>query len=289
MQAYFEGLYFKQQNEKESVALIPAVHVDGRGRRSASLQIVTDEGAHQIWYEGMEAVISRAQNRMAVGKSVFSPEGLVLDAEGGGVRAFGRVCFEGVTPLGYDIMGPFCLVPGMECRHKVVSMRHRVQGELNINGRRYVFDDGAGYLEGDRGCSFPSRYVWTQCISREPSCSIMLAAASIPTPLGAFTGAIGVVLTGQKQYRLATYLGARVRRGGGSVCVRQGGLELTAELLEKNDHALSAPVSGEMVRLIRESVACTVRYRFSRDKVPLLDFVSRQASFEWEDEEYQGV
>ena len=62
MQAYFEGLYFKQQNEKESVALIPAVHVDGRGRRSASLQIVTDEGAHQIWYEGMEAVISRAQN-----------------------------------------------------------------------------------------------------------------------------------------------------------------------------------------------------------------------------------
>ena len=78
----------------------------------------------------------------------------MLDAEGGGVRAFGRVCFEGVTPLGYDIMGPFCLVPGMECRHKVVSMRHRVQGELNINGRRYVFDDGAGYLEGDRGCSF---------------------------------------------------------------------------------------------------------------------------------------
>ena len=56
MQAYFEGLYFKQQNEKESVALIPAVHVDGRGRRSASLQIVTDEGAHQIWYEGMEAM-----------------------------------------------------------------------------------------------------------------------------------------------------------------------------------------------------------------------------------------
>ena len=213
----------------------------------------------------------------------------MLDAEGGGVRAFGRVCFEGVTPLGYDIMGPFCLVPGMECRHKVVSMRHRVQGELNINGRRYVFDDGAGYLEGDRGCSFPSRYVWTQCISREPSCSIMLAAASIPTPLGAFTGTIGVVLTGQKQYRFATYLGARVRRGGGRVCVRQGVLELTAELLEKNDHALSAPVSGEMVRLIRESVACTVRYRFSRDKVPLLDFVSRQASFEWEDEEYQGV
>lgn len=168
------------QNEKESVALIPAVHMDGRGRKSASLQIVTDEGAHQIWYEGMEAVISRAQNRMAVGKSVFSPEGLVLDAEGGGARAFGRVCFEGVTPLGYDIMGPFCLVPGMECRHKVVSMRHRVQGELNINGRRYVFDDGAGYLEGDRGCSFPSRYVWTQCISREPSCSIMLAGGEHP-------------------------------------------------------------------------------------------------------------
>ena len=75
VQAYFEGLYFKQQNERESVALIPAIHADGRGNKSASLQIITDEAAYQIGYDGMEVVMDRDQNQIAVGKSFFFSAG----------------------------------------------------------------------------------------------------------------------------------------------------------------------------------------------------------------------
>ena len=282
MQAYFEGLYFKQQNERESVALIPAIHADGRGNKSASLQIITDEAAYRIGYDGMEVVMDRDQNQIAVGKSFFSPQGIVLDATGDGIRASGKLLFEGITPLAYDIMGPFVFVPGMECRHKVVSMRHCVEGELCINGKRYLFRDAMGYLEGDRGHSFPGRYLWTQCLSRDPSCSVMLSAASIPVAGVSFTGTIGVVSVGGKEHRFATYLGARVLRREGGICVRQGDCELTAELLEERGQALQAPVGGEMTRVIHESISCAVRYRFFKKGKVLLDFTSQQASFESE-------
>ena len=43
--SYFEGWYFKQQNEEDTVALIPAFHVNATGQASASLQVITNEGS----------------------------------------------------------------------------------------------------------------------------------------------------------------------------------------------------------------------------------------------------
>lgn len=37
---YFEGWYLKQQNGRDTVALIPAIHIDRRGGCSASLQVI---------------------------------------------------------------------------------------------------------------------------------------------------------------------------------------------------------------------------------------------------------
>lgn len=39
----------------------------------------------------------------------------------------------------WTIMGPFALVPFMECRHRVWSMCHSVRGNVCINGRKYSF------------------------------------------------------------------------------------------------------------------------------------------------------
>lgn len=49
----------------------------------------------------------------------------------------GRIGFGALTQLKYDIMGPFKFIPFMECRHSVWSMRHPVNGEVNINGKIY--------------------------------------------------------------------------------------------------------------------------------------------------------
>ena len=282
MQSYFEGLYFKQQNKGETVALIPALHIDSRGTKSASLQIITNQEAYNLPCSGRDIALNRRKNQVVVGKNRFSPSGIALDVDTPQVKAHGTLCFEGITPLSYDIMGPFAMVPFMECRHKVVSVRHRVEGELIVNNRRYAFHDGIGYIEGDRGHSFPSQYLWTQCASQTPSCSVMLSVAEIPMLVGRFTGVIGVVKMGNREYRLATYLGATVQVDNQMAVVRQGRYTLTAQLLQACDHKLRAPVGGEMTRLIRESAACLAHYRFTRGDEVLLDFVSDQAGFEYE-------
>lgn len=72
------------------------------------------------------------------------------------------------TPLRSDIMGPFRFLPGMECSHGVISMGHSLEGKLDLNGKRIDFSGGTGYVETDRGRSFPSAYLWTQCTVRQP-------------------------------------------------------------------------------------------------------------------------
>ncbi len=88
------------------------------------------------------------------------------------------------------------------------SMRHEVRGRVEVNGKLFDFSRGVGYWEGDRGRSFPKEYAWTQCLFKGGS--LMLSVADIPMAKMHFTGIIGVVLWKGREYRLATYLGARV-------------------------------------------------------------------------------
>jgi hypothetical protein len=96
-----------------------------------------------------------------------------------------------------DIMGPFSFLP-MECRHSVFSMRHGVSGTLRLNGRLLDFEGGTGYIEGDRGRSFPKRYLWTQCSF--PEGALMLSVADIPFAGARFTGIIGFVYMNGGKY-----------------------------------------------------------------------------------------
>lgn len=59
----------------------------------------------------------------------------------------GKASIWPLSPLRYDIMGPFCAIPFLECRHSIWSMKHMVQGTVRINGEAYSFDGGEGYLE----------------------------------------------------------------------------------------------------------------------------------------------
>ena len=113
----------------------------------------------------------------------------------------------------------------------------------------------------------------------------MLSAADIPlmgTELH-FTGVIGAVHWQGREYRIATYLGAKaVKIGDDTLVVRQGKYKLTAELLEKRAFSLYAPVNGGMHRFIRESPACRARYRFEKGDRVLFEFSTENAGFEFE-------
>lgn len=111
----------------------------------------------------------------------------------------------------------------------------------------------------------------------------MLSVADIPMAGIRFNGIIGVVLWQGKEYRIATYLGAKVI-GIQSKMVRvaQGGLELCVRLLEASERALKAPAKGDMIRTIHESASCRVFYQLRKKGCTLFAFETDRASCEFE-------
>ena len=111
----------------------------------------------------------------------------------------------------------------------------------------------------------------------------MLSVADIPMAGIHFTGIIGAVLWQGKEYRLATYLGARaVQIQNNMVRVIQGNLELEAQMLEASGRPLKAPAKGDMIRTIHESASCRAFYRFRKKGRTLFAFETDRASFEFE-------
>ena len=277
---YFEGWYFKLQSESRTMALIVATHRDGK-EKSASLQIITDEAVWNVPFAYSDFDRKGKELDVSLGKNSFSREGIHLDIHEEGLEVTGDISFGEWTPIRGDIMGPFVAVPFMQCRHGVWSVEHSVDGCLSLNGDEYDFTSSRGYIEGDRGYSFPSVYIWTQCLI--PGGSVMLSVADIPFGLFHFTGIIGFVYYEGKEYRIATYNGASlVSAKDGEVTVKCKKMELTARLIRKNSHPLYAPVNGAMDRVIHESASCLASYKFTVDGETLLDLTTDKASFEYE-------
>lgn len=277
-QCFFEGWYFWHQWADHTMAFIPAHHRDGNGKLTASLQVITETGSGCLNIPIETFRVERSPLRVWAGESVFSPEGCCLNCTLGGERLSGVLRYGPAASPKYDIMGPFRFVPGLQCRHGVWSLDHTVEGTLTLGGRRMQVR-GRGYVEGDRGLSFPKRYLWTHCVF--PGGSLMLSVADVPLGPGMFIGCVGFVWLNGRELRLATYRGLRVLSAGGAgAVVRQGPWQLEAALLEGRPQPLRAPELGRMGRTIHESAACRVQFRLTKDGAPVLDFVSDRAGFE---------
>lgn len=281
---YFEGWYLKHQNwSGQTLALIPAFHIDSEGRSTASLQVISDRGTWWLEYPDTQFQADPKEFQVRIGRSRLNRQGIDLYVEEPGLSLRGVLRYGPFTTLRSDVMGPFRLFAGMQCSHGVISMGHALQGTLNWNGEPIDFSHGIGYIETDRGRSFPSAYLWTQCIWDGPERgSLMLAVADIPLPVGSFTGCICSALYHGREYRLATYRGAKIEAWSPSgATIRQGKYRLEAELLEARGQALHAPVEGRMERTIHESLCARVRYCFWRGQDLLFEHTDRYASFEY--------
>lgn len=205
---------------------------------------------------------------------------MVLDVEREGLSLHGRVSFGPFQPLKSHIMGPFRWLAGLECAHSVISMGHTLEGMLELNGCVLDLGGGTGYIEADRGRSFPSAYLWTQC--RWGDRSLMLSIAEIPLGGLHFTGCICAIVLNGQEYRIATYRGVKIQSWSPKGAVlRQGKYRLEAELLEQKAQPLRAPADGAMDRTIHESLCARVRYRFWRGAELLLDHTDDHAGFEY--------
>ena len=275
---YFKGWYFKCSTEDKTIAFIPAFHKN-HNKKSASLQIITDDSAFNLPFNSL--AYSENPLSVKIGNCFFSEKGLRLDIQNKNLDIKGALRFYELSPIRYDIMGPFSYIPFMQCKHSLYSMKHRIRGQITINGKQLDFQNGTGYIEGDCGSSFPKEYIWTECSFENGA--LMLSVADIPMLGFNFKGIIGVVLINGKEYRIATYLGAKaVYIGDNTVIIKQGDYLLTAKLIKTNPLPLYAPLKGKMDRTIRESASSKAYYRFSYSGKTLCEFTSNKASFEFE-------
>lgn len=276
MKNKFEGFYFKQQKEGQTLSLIP-----GRSLEEAFIQIITNEGSFHISYPLTQY---KNQGVMQVGTSRFGLNGIKVHIKKKDFTLEGQLNYSNRTPIKGDIMGPFRFFP-MECRHTVRSMHHDVTGKLLLNGRLLDFTRGNGYIEGDSGRSFPTSYSWVQCNKwekKEFPCSVMASVARIPFAGFQFWGCIAVVWYKGKEYRLATYRGVRIKkRTPNKLELVQRGLRLTIDIPEHKGHSLLAPNKGCMKRTIHESPDIPAHFVFEKDGSLIFDQWSQNASYEY--------
>lgn len=273
MSNYFEGFYFKHQKEEHVLSVIP-----GKSHNLAFIQVITAHAAYQFTYP---AAAFKKGRVLRLGKCEFSKNGIHLDIHRGGTSIYGDISYKSITPIKYDIMGIFKYLP-MECRHGILSLHHKLEGYVNIDGKILNFNGGTGYIEKDSGTSFPKSYLWVQCNAFKEKCSIVASVADIPFMGMQFKGCICIVYYKGKEYRLATYLGVKIKYCDEKrLFLEQGKYRLEIEVKGDHGQKLLAPNQGQMTRTVFENVACSAHFKFFIHKKPLFCYHSEHASYEY--------
>ena len=198
---YFEGWYYKlvSRNGSSRISIIPGVYIGKKTSDShAFIQVIDGVKGVSTYinYPYSEFSFREGVLDITVGKSNFKNDQLSLDINDGGFSIKGDLSFESlvpwpVRPASPGIMGWYAWAPGMECYHGVVSMDHRIKGDLKYNGVNVDFSGGKGYIEKDWGQSMPRAWVWMQSNHfGEPGISLTASIADIPFGAFSFDGFI---------------------------------------------------------------------------------------------------
>ena len=152
-----------------------------------------------------------------------------------------------------------------------------------ILGDREIVIYGKGYIEGDSGRSFPKSYTWVHCNDFSRSCSIMASVAHIPFAFWQFWGCICIVFLDGVEYRIATYLGAKIlKRDEKQLILFQNDLMLKISFKQPHSgHKLFAPIKGQMTRSIHENPCAPAYFEFRNGDKILFREKSNFASYEY--------
>jgi len=265
---YFEGWYFKNVSKSmdQVYSFIPGVSLNPENPH-CFIQVINGLTGNTQYIEYPLSSFTYNKNNflVRVGDSVFTTDYMMLSIDSPAIKVGGRLSYSGsikypsslVSP---GIMGWYSFVPFMECKHGVVSVSHRIDGSLTVDGEQLDFSGGKGYIEKDWGKSFPESWIWLQSNNFENSdACIMMSIAKIPWLRKYFTGFLGFLYLKGVFYPFSTYnkseitaltlVDEKLTLGFKS---KNYQLNITATL--KQSGILLAPESGAMSRRIKESI-----------------------------------
>ena len=281
---YFEGWYFKLVNKAETkaFAIIPGIAMDEKGNGQAFIQILDGKNKTATYHKFDRNRFLPEPGRfyIEIEKSSFSERRLKLEAENiNGELEFSENISWPKPFYSPGIMGPFAFVPFMECYHGVVSMDHRIMGNLKQGDETINFDNGRGYIEKDWGRSFPSAYFWLQTNHfSEPGISLKASVARIPWMRNSFTGFIAGLWLRDRLIRFTTYNNSVLKKSFADKNKCEIVIEnrnYIIEMLVHRDHAtaLASPILGMMEGRIEESMT-------ARTDLRLIEKKTRKTMFE---------
>jgi len=292
---YFEGWYFKHVSmDREHVfSFIPGIALT-KSDRHAFIQII-DGISGKTWnvkYPISKFRYSKDEFNVWVGKSNFMINGIFLDIETEDLKIKGEINYSEIVQypsslLSPGIMGWYSFVPFMECKHGIGSVLHSLKGSLAINNAEINFTDGTGYIEKDWGTSFPESWIWLHCNTfNQPGSSFTFSVAKIPWLGSFFIGHICFLYHNRKFYLFATYNSSKITKLTFHAPVLQIEIKnkthiLKVKAVQNRSGVLKAPVTGEMNRIIKESVDSTIEIELLENNgKPVFSDFGRRAGLE---------
>ncbi|MGM9970203.1 MAG: tocopherol cyclase family protein [Anaeroplasma sp.] len=274
---YFEGWYFKNTNNKESISFIPGINIDGKDKR-AFIQVITNDSSYFINYNIDDFKSNFYPFSIKIKDNFFSKKGIHIDIKDKSkeLNIYGDINYSNskninTSFLNPNIMGPFSYVPFMECNHAIISMQNHIKGLIKINNSRIDFNDDKGYIEKDWGCSFPTSYIWIQGNSfQKENTSFMISIADIPFKLFSFKGIICVLMIDNQEFRFTTYNNTKlikydINNELINITLKKGRYYLNIKSTYKVGLKLSAPVKGKMSKDIFESITSSITVTLKKD------------------------
>ncbi len=290
---YFEGWYFKvvTADESRAFAFIPGIAMDENGNQQSFIQVLDGkkQTAEYHKFDVNEFVPTLGKFELKIANNYFSINDFQLNLSSvqGKLRFSGQIMWpnQWYSP---GIMGPYSFVPFMECYHGILSMNHRIDGQLTVNDEAIDFTNGRGYIEKDWGHSFPSAYIWLQTNHFSKSgISLKASVAKIPWLGSSFVGFIAGILINDQLIQFTTYNGSKLLKSHIDTEKVELILENKKFRLEIIAHRekstqLASPISGFMDGRIEESMTSEIEVKLfdKKNNNLLLNDIGKNAGLE---------
>ena len=289
---YFEGWYFKNTNNNNGISFIPGININGH-RKEAFIQVITMDSSYFVNYNIDDLKFNFKPFYIKIDNNFFSKDRIHVNIKDDtqNLIIFGDIKYSNNKDIATNffspnIMGPFSYIPFMECNHAILTMKSRVDGLININNNKMIFDNGIGYIEKDWGCSFPKSYIWCQGNNfKNPNVSFMISIADIPFKIFNFRGIICDLIIDNNEFKFATYNNAKIIKydvddNSLNIILKKGCYYLNVKSEYTVGNKLSAPVKGKMEKDIFENISTSISIILKKDNNTIFSDSSKNCGLE---------
>ena len=225
---------------------------------------------------------------LKIGKNELSEKGIILDFIKDGIPVKGEFSFGKFTKIKQtllkpNIMGWLTFFPN-ECNHSIISMDHKVNGNIQIGDQSWKIIDADSYIEKDWGTGFPKEYVWVQANDWKNS-SVVFSYATVPALGMYFKGFFLILHHEGKEYRFTSIEGSKitdfhVSTDSFSATIEKKGIRIKLKAKQFNPVLLAAPQKGEMKSKIKESLDGNIELTLELENQKPIKISSKRASID---------